>query len=209
MKKMIWAFLTVSLAGALAQTPEMQVVNSAATALGGKDRIQAVKSLTIEGAGTSPNIGQNPTPDAPLEVWKVTEFKRSIDLANGRMRVQQHRVAQFAFALATDVHQDTSVDGDVAWNTANGKANRAAAAVAADRRIEMLGNPVVIVRAALDPAAKLSNLRKKGKLQLVDVTTAKGDKVTIVKFRRRKHYMLQKTHRQHFTQVRVTEISAP
>jgi hypothetical protein len=95
------------------------------------------------------------------------------------MRVQQHRVAQFAFALATDVHQDTSVDGDVAWNTANGKANRAAATVAADRRIEMLGNPVVLVRAALDPAARLSNLRKKGKLQLVDVTTAKGDKVTL------------------------------
>ena len=38
---------------------------------------------------------------------------------------------------------------------------------------------------------------------------AKGDKVSIVKFRRRKHYMRQKTHRQHFTQVRVTEISAP
>jgi large subunit ribosomal protein L21 len=38
---------------------------------------------------------------------------------------------------------------------------------------------------------------------------AKGDKVTIVKFRRRKHYLRQKTHRQHFTQVRVTGISAP
>ena len=38
---------------------------------------------------------------------------------------------------------------------------------------------------------------------------AKGDKVTIVKFRRRKHYLRQKTHRQHYTQVRVTDISAP
>ena len=37
---------------------------------------------------------------------------------------------------------------------------------------------------------------------------AKGDKVTIVKFRRRKHYLRQKTHRQQYTQVRVTEISA-
>jgi large subunit ribosomal protein L21 len=36
---------------------------------------------------------------------------------------------------------------------------------------------------------------------------AKGDKVTIVKFRRRKHYLRMKTHRQHFTQVRVTDIS--
>jgi ribosomal protein L21 len=33
--------------------------------------------------------------------------------------------------------------------------------------------------------------------------------VTIVKFRRRKHYLRQKTHRQPYTQVRVTDISAP
>ena len=35
---------------------------------------------------------------------------------------------------------------------------------------------------------------------------ARTDKVTIVKFRRRKHYLRQKTHRQHYTQVRVTDI---
>jgi large subunit ribosomal protein L21 len=37
----------------------------------------------------------------------------------------------------------------------------------------------------------------------------KGDKVTIVKFRRRKHYLRQGTHRQPFTEVRITDISAP
>ena len=37
---------------------------------------------------------------------------------------------------------------------------------------------------------------------------AKGDKVSVVKFRRRKHYLRQKTHRQKFTEVKVTEISA-
>jgi large subunit ribosomal protein L21 len=36
----------------------------------------------------------------------------------------------------------------------------------------------------------------------------KGDKVSIVKFRRRKHYMRMKGHRQHYTQVRINEISA-
>ncbi|MGH8206775.1 MAG: 50S ribosomal protein L21 [Steroidobacteraceae bacterium] len=38
---------------------------------------------------------------------------------------------------------------------------------------------------------------------------AKADKVTIVKFRRRKHYLRQGSHLQPFTEVRVTEISAP
>lgn len=37
---------------------------------------------------------------------------------------------------------------------------------------------------------------------------AKGDKVVIVKFRRRKHYKRSGTHRQHYTQVRITAISA-
>lgn len=33
-------------------------------------------------------------------------------------------------------------------------------------------------------------------------------KVSVVKFRRRKHYLRQKTHRQQYTELRVTEIQA-
>ncbi len=36
----------------------------------------------------------------------------------------------------------------------------------------------------------------------------KGDKVRIVKFRRRKHYLRQKGHRQLYTEIKVTGISA-
>ena len=36
----------------------------------------------------------------------------------------------------------------------------------------------------------------------------KGDKVSIVKFRRRKHYLRQKGHRQAYTEVKVTGIVA-
>ena len=36
----------------------------------------------------------------------------------------------------------------------------------------------------------------------------KEDKVSIVKFRRRKHYLRQKGHRQPYTEVKVTGISA-
>ncbi|RPH63252.1 MAG: MBL fold metallo-hydrolase, partial [Acidobacteria bacterium] len=52
--------------------------------------------------------------------------------------------------------------------------------VAKDRRVEfLLHHPVGIVRAALDPAAKLSNPRKSGTLDVVDVTTAQGDTLTL------------------------------
>jgi large subunit ribosomal protein L21 len=35
----------------------------------------------------------------------------------------------------------------------------------------------------------------------------KSDKVTIVKFRRRKHYLRQGTHRQQYTEVKITGIA--
>ena len=47
-----------------------------------------------------------------------------------------------------------------------------------------------------------------GKVTALVEKHAKADKVVIVKFRRRNHYLRQKTHRQPFTQVRVTEITA-
>jgi len=176
----VWFAIVLSGAIAYAQTPEQKLISSAADALGGKARIEAVKTIVIEGEGTNPNVGQNPLPDGPLPIWKVTEFRRTLDLPNFRMRLEQHRVAQFPFALATDVRQNLSLDGDVAWNTnPDGKSQRAGGTAAEDRRIDLLDNPIVIVRAALDPAAKLSHARKQKGEELVDLTTPQGDKLTL------------------------------
>jgi glyoxylase-like metal-dependent hydrolase (beta-lactamase superfamily II) len=43
----------------------------------------------------------------------------------------------------------------------------------------MLNNPVVMVRIALDPSTKLSNVRSQENVQLVDVVTATEDKLTL------------------------------
>lgn len=40
------------------------------------------------------------------------------------------------------------------------------------------------------------------------VRHGQGDKVSVIKFRRRKHYLRRKNHRQQFTEVKVTDISA-
>jgi large subunit ribosomal protein L21 len=53
-----------------------------------------------------------------------------------------------------------------------------------------------------------SPLLKGGKVTATVVRHGQGDKVSIVKFRRRKHYLRQKNHRQKFTEVKVTGISA-
>ena len=47
-----------------------------------------------------------------------------------------------------------------------------------------------------------------GKVVATVVRHGKGAKVSIVKFRRRKHYLRQGNHRQPFTEVKVTDISA-
>ena len=51
-------------------------------------------------------------------------------------------------------------------------------------------------------------LLKGGKVSATVEKHGKGEKKVIVKFRRRKHYLRQVTHRQQFTQVKITGISA-
>src|ERR1700741_3088982 len=117
--------LVVCLCACARVSPEAAVINDAAEALGGKAHLQEVRTLTVEGEGAAPNLGQNITPDADLPVWKVTSFQRSIDIPNSRMRARQLREAQFLFAGATTQRQDAGIDGDVAYTVgADGMAVR-------------------------------------------------------------------------------------
>ena len=49
-------------------------------------------------------------------------------------------------------------------------------------------------------------LLKGGKVTATVEKHGKGEKKVIVKFRRRKHYLRQGTHRQHYTEIKVTSI---
>ncbi|MBO6704139.1 MAG: 50S ribosomal protein L21 [Pseudomonadales bacterium] len=46
-----------------------------------------------------------------------------------------------------------------------------------------------------------------GKVTAEVVSHGRGDKVTIIKMRRRKHYRRQAGHRQYFTAVKITDIT--
>jgi Metallo-beta-lactamase superfamily len=181
MSRAIAFILTAVLAGACGSTPpERKAIEDAAAALGGTERVRALTSLQVEGSGPAPNAGQNRLPDDELPVWQVTEHTRAIDLANNRTRVRQLREAKFQFAGATVQRVAQGLDGDVAYNaTPDGMITRASEAAARDRRIELLHHPITVVRAALDPAATIINLRSEGNDQLIDITTAKGDAVTL------------------------------
>ena len=176
---LIVAFAACAQVGCI-ESSESRLVHAAADAMGGSERLMDVKTLVIEGEGTSPNLGQNRTPDDELPVWKVTGFKRSIDLVNQRSRTEQLRVAQFLFAGATIQRQNQSLDGDVAYNVGeDGKASRASVQAAEERRIEVLHHPLMAVRAALEPGVKMGSPRQQGDLQIIDLTTARGDAFTL------------------------------
>ena len=181
MRRVIAFVVATLFVAACGSTPaERRIVDEAAVALGGADRVRALKTITIEGSATAPNAGQNRMPDDELPVWKVTEYSRAIDLANGRTRVRQRREAQFLFAGATTQQQTQGLDSDIAYAMApDGAMTRAGDATARDRRLELLQHPITIVRAALDAGTKLANVRTEGNEDLVDVTTAKGDSLTL------------------------------
>ena len=176
------ALFTLALTQGCFSSPqaERQLVSDAVEALGGKSAIEGLKTLRIKGEGTAYLLGQNLTPDADLPTYKVTGYVRTIDLSAQRIATQQTRTAQFEFAgnLVSNLH--AGLDGDVAYNVnAESKATRASDRDAKDRRLEILHHPVTILRAALDPASKIENLRHEQTNDVIDVTTAKGDTLTL------------------------------
>ena len=183
--------LAIRLVGQTA-SPERQLVLRAAEALGGLDRVMALKTLQIIGYGELAymNGGGNITadPDAPQKWQKVLDYRRTIDLEHGRTRVEQRLKMDFVFA--SEVGQlglnrtSETLDGEVAYNIGAGflapqggapQPQAAGAAAARQRRVELVAHPITIVRAALDATSRLSNLRRQGNLQLVDVTVHQGD----------------------------------
>src|SRR4029079_16630971 len=162
--------------GLQAQSTEQQIVNDAAAALGGRYRIFAVKTLVVQGGGHDLNVGQSLRYDElglQSDVWQIREYKRMYDLANGRARFEVVRASHDPYYQGVGADRVVQgLDGDIAFNVAaNGNANRVFGGQANARRVEYLRHPLTLVRAALDPSAKLANGRTQGADRLVDVTT--------------------------------------
>jgi glyoxylase-like metal-dependent hydrolase (beta-lactamase superfamily II) len=176
MSRTLWPVLAVFLAACARPSPEQQIVNNAAEALGGRDRILAAKTLVLEGQGVNGNLGQDMTPDATGQTFTVSAYRRAVDLSGGRVRVEQTRTPNFVyFQGPAPQKQVQGLDGDVAYNaTANGAATRAPDAVARDRRAEFYHHPLTILRAALDPTATLANPRTIEGQSVVEIKTAGG-----------------------------------
>jgi hypothetical protein len=146
--------VAASLVYAAAQQPTqagVRAIAGAAEALGGRERILAVKTIVLEGYGEAAymNGGGNisASPDAPQKWVSIPEYEKTIDLEHRRMRVRQRNHQNFVFASAAGYlgaanPNTVYLDGEIAYNVGqNGRAVRGTEAVARSRRLDMFNNP--------------------------------------------------------------------
>jgi glyoxylase-like metal-dependent hydrolase (beta-lactamase superfamily II) len=151
-----------------------QAVEEAIRAIGGRDAVEAARTVVLTGEGEELLVGQGPTLDHDWLSAKLTELSWAFDLEHGRWR--QRRVVTPAWA-AQDPAPSVEVaglDGAIAFDVdPDGGATRALASVARDRSAELYHTALGILRAASVPGA-VSNLRRGDGGDIVDVRVADG-----------------------------------
>jgi glyoxylase-like metal-dependent hydrolase (beta-lactamase superfamily II) len=127
--------------------------------MGGRDRVLGIRTLILEGRGENYNVGQNRTPDAPLPVFEVTEYRRTYDFPQRRWRLDQLRTPRFPTGNPAPQRQRLALDEGVAFNILpDGRAQRVGATAFVDRVNELLYHPVGLLHQALAPEAKVVTL---------------------------------------------------
>src|SRR5215212_65747 len=127
-----------------AQSAAQQIINDAAAALGGKERLLAVKTLMIEGGGHDFQVDQEFAYDelgSQFLAYQLRDYKRSFDLVNRRGRFEQVRESQFTIFNGERPQQTIqALDGDIAFNIGGeGSATRVFQVTA--RHVEYLRHP--------------------------------------------------------------------
>jgi glyoxylase-like metal-dependent hydrolase (beta-lactamase superfamily II) len=154
---------------------ERQLVIDAATAMGGLSTVGSVRTLSLRGYGHEAyqDGGSLVTtePTAPEKMTNLTGYERVVDVENERTRVRALASRAFVFAAESMMRgqpREQSLDGTIAFDGGR----RLPEAAARQRRLELIANPLVAVRVALDPQSQLSARRYEGGNSLVDVATA-------------------------------------
>ena len=161
--------ISIALVSCAKKTPEQQFIDDAMNAVGGRSRIEQVKTIAIEASGVNYNPGQDMKPEAHDQQFAVTGYIRKIDVAQGRQRVEQTRTPKFPYFQGQQAQtQVMGLDGDVAFNVTPQGAARLGPGAELERRIDFMHHPITALRAATAPTTKMSNVRTAGALRQAD-----------------------------------------
>jgi glyoxylase-like metal-dependent hydrolase (beta-lactamase superfamily II) len=135
------------------------LLESAAQAMGGRERLEALDNFVMTGFGQYLNQegGSRVTghPMAPAKWQAANAVERSFDLRNKRALNRDRRAFEFPFAARFG--QSWSLGSQVQTGTA------------------MLNHPLPALLEALDPGTALGPVRVEDGLSVVELTTAQGD----------------------------------
>lgn len=136
---------------------QTSLLDNVVRAMGGKDRVLAVRTITLTGTGDNFNFGQGMTPEPPLPRFEVTQFRRILDFANRRWRLEQSREPRFTTPNTAVQRQVAGVDGDVGYDVpADGTPRRSTAQAAKDRSYDLTLHPLGFLRAAYAEGSEVS-----------------------------------------------------
>ena len=75
MKRTLFVICSLSLViSCTPKTPEQQFVDDALKAIGGRDRIEKVKTIAIEATGVNYNLGQDMKPGAANQQFEISGY---------------------------------------------------------------------------------------------------------------------------------------
>src|SRR5690606_4182127 len=142
-----------------AQTGARELLENAAQAMGGLQRLQALRNFQYTGFGQRYSANGNLSPDAeaPPKWQAVVDATRSVDLQSGRA-LQQERNS-FEYPLAAPFGHSWALGSTMLEGAA------------------LLDHPLSAVRAALNPQTRLGPVTTENGYAVVQFTIANGDTV--------------------------------
>ena len=180
MHRSVFALLFVTVAAHAAHAQNAGTLDAVARAMGGRERILAVRTLVLEGTGENFNFGQNHTPSADLPRYEIMRYRRSIDIANRRWFVDLTREPRFVTGNTAPQRQRLGVDADVAYNVSNdGVMQRVGGQAAVDRLNELFHHPIVFLQAAWMPGSEVTENPPRGQMRSIRINAA-GNLFTVL-----------------------------
>ncbi|MDP9177689.1 MAG: MBL fold metallo-hydrolase [Gemmatimonadota bacterium] len=131
-------------------------LDAVATAMGGRARVLAVKSLSMIGRGSTYNLGQNPAPFDSLPRFEVTEFRRISDFENGRWRLELARTPRFITGNTASQRLTNAGDKQLGFDVlADGSSRIATGRLLSDPRNDLVHHPIGFLQTAFSPNSEV------------------------------------------------------
>ena len=97
LKQCVQALAIITLAACSEQpiSVEQQFVDDVSSALGGKNAIESVSTVSMQGEGRLLNLGQDLVPESTTMEFEISDYRLAADLANGSSRTELSRTPLF------------------------------------------------------------------------------------------------------------------